>query len=147
MSSALKYDLTGVAIPYDEPNILSDHGVIRRISEHFIVLDGNGNKKISSMALEPASGPYGGGLSVDLEHKILGAGINVVEFVTSPVWIGSIRFTAQQLRSEDLKVGYDPVIPDNPHHGEAWGSFTRGKKKKLLRISEWLVEIPDVSIE
>ena len=85
------------------------------------------------------------GMSIDLQAQIEEAGIDVREYVTTPRWVGSIRFTAQQLRDEEFKVGYDP-LPDNPYHGEVWGTFSRSKQKRLKELCEWFVEIDEVVI-
>ncbi|MDR2788308.1 MAG: hypothetical protein LBD06_08115 [Candidatus Accumulibacter sp.] len=67
-----------------------------------------------------------------------------MESVTNPPWIGSVRFTARQLRDEGFMVGFDPLPPDNPFHGKVWGRFTKGKQKQLLRLAQWFVPIPGV---
>jgi hypothetical protein len=132
-------------IPHDDKSINDEDGVIRRISPQQIVFDPKvGGNRISSSAFNPSSGPNGG-LSVDIQKKIEQAGVDAREFVTKPPWIGSIRFTAGQLRVLGLKIGYDP-LPENPHHGEVWGSFTQSIKKKLPKLSEWFVRIDDVSL-
>jgi len=82
-------------------------------------------------------------MSVDLEAMIKSAGLNPYQYVTTPKWIGSIKFVAQTLRSAEYQVGHDP-IPENPFHGEVWGVFTKTKQKQLLKLSEWYVEIPNV---
>ncbi len=47
-------------------------------------------------------------------------------------------------------VGSDP-LPENPYHGEVWGSgqpnkFTASQKKRLRNVCNWYVLIPDVEI-
>lgn len=98
------------------------------------------------MAFQAASNDLGGGMSVDLQREIEEAGLNAFQFVTSPIWIGSVRFTAQQLREQDFMVGFDPLPPGNPFHGEVWGKFTTGKKKTLRRIAQWFVPIENVTL-
>lgn len=98
------------------------------------------------MAFQPSSDALGGGLSVDLQREIEEAGRDAVQFVTTPKWIGSVRFTAKQLRKESFIIGFDPLPPGNPFHGEVWGKFTDGKKKQLRRIAQWFVLIPGVSL-
>jgi hypothetical protein len=111
-----------------------------------LVLDKDGLRRVSSIAFQPSSNAQGGGLSVDLQQEIEALGKNAVQFVTTPRWIGSVRFAAKQLRNEGFIVGYNPLPPDNPHHGEVWGQFSTGKKKQLLRMAEWFVRIPGVSL-
>jgi hypothetical protein len=66
--------------------------------------------------------------------------------VTTPVWFASIRFTAEQFRNEELMVGYDPLPPENPFHGEVWGNFTKGKMRRLLKAAQWFVQPADVTL-
>jgi len=127
-------NVVGQVEPHDHLEILPDDGVIRRVSEQHIVLDKDGQRRISSMAFSPSSPAQGGGLSVDLQRAIEESGRDAVQFVTTPRWIGSVRFTAQQLRNEGFLVGFDPLPPDNPFHGEVWGQFSPGKKKKTCPV-------------
>ena len=47
-------------------------------------------------------------------------------------------------------VGFDPIYDDpvraNPYHGQVWGNFTQSKIKRLLKLAQWYVVIPDVTI-
>ena len=136
----------GEVLPHDHDGILPDDGIIRRIpSRHVIDDDKIGGRRISSMAFEPSSG-LNGGMSVDLQRLIEEAGHNAREFVISSGWVGAVRFNAADFRREGLQVGFDPLI-DNLYHGEVWGKFTRAKKRKLLQLCKWFVEIPNVSID
>lgn len=138
-------DNNGNVIPHDHVGILQDDWVIRRIPEKQVIFDPKINgKRISSMAFTPSSG-INGGMSVDLQKQIEEAGRDAREFVTSPVWIGSVRFQVGQLRAEEFKVGYDPS-KRNLHHGEVWGNFTASKKQKLRELCEWFIAIDNVSI-
>jgi hypothetical protein len=137
-------DEHGNVIPHDHEGVLAADGVIRRISELQLVKDGQGAKRVSSMAFKPSSEPNAG-MSVDLEASIVEAGLDPKAYVTTPRWMGSIRFEAGKLRAEGFCVGYDP-LPDNPHHGEVWGAFSTGQQKKLKAMAEWFVKIDGVSL-
>lgn len=139
-------NLNGKVEPHDHAGIRPDDGVIRRISPHFVVLDKTGQPRISSMAFNPSSEVQGGGLSIDLQAEIEESGQNARQHVMVPPWIGSIRFTAAQLRGEGFMVGYDPLPPQLPFHGEVWGNFSSSKKKQLLRLGEWFVPIEGVAL-
>jgi hypothetical protein len=145
-------DANGVVVPHDHEGILPNDGIIRRVSEQQIVLDPKiGGRRISTSLFEPSTGENGG-VSVDLQKLIEGAGLDAKDFVTTPRWMGSIRFEAYQLREEGFLVGYDPIndhpdLEDNPYHGEVWGNFTKGKRKKLLQLCSWFVPIPNTSIQ
>jgi hypothetical protein len=36
-------------------------------------------------------------------------------------------------------VGYNPLLPENPYHGEVWGNFTTRLRKRLAALAEWFV--------
>jgi hypothetical protein len=122
-------DAAGNVIPHDHPDILDDHIAIRRISETQIVTDGDGRRRISSMAFKPSSG-VNGGMSIDLESFIREGNIDPRAFVTTPPWMGSVCFEVGSLRGEALQVGYHPVS-DNRFHGEVWGATKRPQWKRL----------------
>lgn len=138
-------DARGVVIPHDHPEIAADDKAIRRISPEFhIVSNEDGARKVSTMAFQPSTDAYSG-LSIDLEKQIIEADLDPKVFVTSPQFVGSVWFAVRAIRAEGLQVGSDPR-PDNPHHGEVWGSFTKGKKRKLLSLAEWYVAINGVTL-
>lgn len=137
-------DPNGAVQPHDHDEITTGDGVIRRVSQQFIATGADGQPRVSSMALQPSS-ELNGGMSVDLERSIAEAGIDPRAFVTTPIFMGSVRFEAGQLRAEDMKVGFHPV-PGNDHHGEVWGSFSKGKRARLLKIAQWFVAIEGVAL-
>ena len=138
-------DALGNVQPHDNAGISAGHGIIRRISEQQLVLDEKiGQRRISSLAFKASKGPLGG-MSVDLEQSIVDAGLEPKRYVTSPRWIGSIRFLAGALRADDYHVGFDP-LPTNPHHGEVWGEFGRDNRRRLRKICHWYVPIDNAQI-
>jgi hypothetical protein len=86
-------------------------------------------------------------MSIDIEQSILEARLDAREFVTRPPFIGSVWFTAGFLRSESLQLGSDPILPDNPHHGEAWGDFSKRRRGRLLKNAQWFVKIEGVDLQ
>jgi hypothetical protein len=137
-------DAAGNIIPHDHPDILNDHTAIRRISERQIVIDANGQRRISSIAFKPSSG-LNGGMSIDLERFIIESKLDPRAFVTTPFWTGSVCFGVGVLRGEMLQVGYDP-LPDNKFHGEVWGATKRTQWRRLQELASWYVPIPGVHI-
>jgi len=140
-------DADGKVIPHDHQDIGLTDGIIRRVSEQWIVTESDGTKRLSSMAFHPSSGPNGG-MSVDLQAQIEEADLNCREFLltTSPPYAGSVRFEAGALRGAGLQAGFDPQ-PSNPHHGQVWGNFTDGMKKRTLPgLATWFVEMEGVAI-
>lgn len=137
--------------PYDDPDIQPGDTIIRRINpEYQTVYDGNtGVRRISSVAYSPSSGT-GGGMSVDIEKRIVNAGYDPVSYVTNPTYTGSVWFTAEQIRLAGLRIGYEP-LPDNIAHGEVWpptgsNSFTKGQKRTLARSARWFHRIDGVEL-
>ena len=137
-------DADGNVVPHDHAGIGNQDGVIRRISDYHLAPGPNGTRLVSSMALEPSSEPKGG-VSIDIERSILEAGLDVKQHVTSPQFLGSVRFLVGDLRSETLMVGYDP-LPDNDHHGEIWGDLPKSKKRRLMKKARWFVKIANVTL-
>ena len=142
-------DETGRVIPHDHSEINNNDEVIRRISEKQIILDKNGNCRISSMAYKDAAKKSG--MSVDLKQLIEQDGLDPREYVTTPRWIGSVVFKVADLRGREFMVGYDPITPPspdpNPYHGEVWSAFSENQAVRRLRgIAEWFVPIPDVNL-
>jgi hypothetical protein len=134
-------DAEGKVRPHNHEGIEPADGVIRRVSPQFMVDDPKiQGKRLSSMAFQPSTDNYGG-MSVDLQSLIEEAGLDPRRYVISPPWIGAVRFTAGTLRAEGLKVGYDPLPPENPYHGEVWGNFTRALRKRLAELAEWFVRL------
>jgi hypothetical protein len=151
-------DANGDVVPHDHPEIFSEHGIIRRISDEYLVFDEKctTGRRISTMAFR-ASSESNSGMSVDLQHEIENDGLDARTYVTTPRWFGSVRFQAGQLRDEEFMVGADPIetkpgdemspgTEPNPYHGEVWGRFTKGKQNRLLQLCEWFVPIPGVSL-
>lgn len=143
--------------PYDEEAILAGDTIIRRINpdQHVVPDENRQVRRISSKAFNKSSGPKAG-MSVDVEGLIIAAGINPRQYVTNPIFTGSVAFTAGDVRSLDLLIGYEeivshPGVPDNPYHGEVWAkterkSFSDSQKTGLASIARWYVEIPGVEL-
>lgn len=134
----------GEVLPHDHSGIAPTDGVIRRISDQQLVVDSSGQRRVSSKAFKASSGPIGG-MSVDLEKLIVEAMQDPRAFVTTPRWMGSVRFEAGALREEGFLVGFDP-LPENPYHGEVWGKFTKAQQRHLQEGAVWFVEIPGVKL-
>lgn len=138
--------------PHDSPTISDGDTIIRRVNPvHHVVPDHNtGGFRTSSKLFSPSSGEDEG-MSVDLLELIKLDNVDAVTFLTTPVFAGSVKFTASAARNAGLMLAEDP-LPENPYHGQVWGSnerpshFTKSHKKALAEASEWFVEIPGVVI-
>lgn len=65
-------------------------------------------------------------------------------------WDGAVQLTVAEFRSvekagEVFKIGMAP-LRGNPCHGAVWGKIRKGQSNQLLRLTNWLVPIPGVSI-
>jgi hypothetical protein len=142
-------DEDGKVIPHDHSEINDNDEVIRRISERQIILDKNGNRRISSMAYKDAA--KRSGMSVDLKQLIERDGLDPKEYVTTPRWTGSVLFKVVDLRQQGFMVGYDPIEPPKPepnsYHGEVWSELSENQAvRKLKSMAEWFVPIPEVNL-
>jgi hypothetical protein len=137
-------DANGEVVPHDHPQIADGDDIIRRISEQQIV-NVSGTRRVSSLAFQASSDSPNAGMSVDIKSSIEAAGLDAAAFVTTPRWTGSVIFKAGAARTLDLKVGYAP-LPNNVHHGEVWGNFTKKTSKSLQRACQWFVAIPNAQV-
>lgn len=143
---------------HDDAGIGPDEVLIRRINpaEHVVPDENIGGYRLSTKAFSSSSQPpYG--MSVDVLGLMLVAGISPQDFVTSPKYIASVKFTAGAARATGLWVGFDPILDDginlaNPYHAEVWSQpnpaqkFTKSQQRALMKASDWFVAIPDVEI-
>jgi len=137
--------------PYDENEISAGDVIIRRINprQHVVWDENRSCSRISSKAFSPSSGPNDG-MSVDIEQLMLSDGVDPRQYVTTPVFTGSVAFSAGSARALGLLVGYDP-LPTNPYYGEVWGGsrpnrLSQRQKKGLAEASRWYVELDGVDI-
>lgn len=137
--------------PYDENQIDASDTIIRRINpqQHVVWDENRGCSRISSKAFSPSSGSNDG-MSVDIEQLMLSDGVDPRQYVTTPVFTGSVAFSAGAARAWGLMVGYDPLWT-NPYHGEVWGGsrpnrFSQRQKRGLAEASRWYVELDGVDV-
>jgi hypothetical protein len=140
------------AEPYDENDISPDQTIIRRINpvQHIVRDDNRGCNRVSSKAFSPSSGKNGG-MSVDIETKIVEAELDPQKYVTTPIFTGSVSFLASAARALGLWIGYEP-IPETPYHGEVWGTpkpnrFRKSQKNRLHGACDWYVPLEGVEIK
>jgi hypothetical protein len=145
--------LTELTAPYDEPEILDDDVIIRRVDPVWhVIFDDNRNCHRLSSKLYKASSGINGGMSVDIEKLINAEGLSPQQFVLKPPYLGAVAFSARAIRSFGLWIGYEP-IQENPYHGEVWNSttsrhnkFTNSQVNSLMQIAKWYVQLDDVEI-
>ncbi|WIY54118.1 hypothetical protein O9Z70_06250 [Devosia sp. YIM 151766] len=136
-------DDNGNVVPHDHDGIVDQDRLIRRVSPQHVVSTASG-RRLSTMAFQAAS--QNGGLSVDLETQLLEDGEDPVTYVAKPPFIGSVVFPAGDVRALGFKVGFNPLPPDLPHHGEIWGVQTKSQKRALQQRATWHRPLADVSL-
>ncbi|WP_083001953.1 hypothetical protein [Halomonas sp. GT] len=138
--------------PYDEAQIANEDDIIRRVCrEQHVIFDENlKRERVSSKLFSASSGPNDG-MSVDIPRLMEADETDVKEFVTTPVFTGSVVFKSVAARGAGLIIGYDPIAA-NPYHGEVWNKgtkpnrFSKGQKNALAKASEWLVALEGVEL-
>jgi len=137
--------------PFDDADILNEHRVIRRIdpANHIAWDDNRKCQRISSKAYKASSG-VNGGMSVDHEEGIRGAGLDPNVYVTTPKYTGSVVFLVRDVRRFGLWVGSEPV-EGNDHHCEVWPrppatKFTGTQERDLRLAAAWFVQISGVEL-
>lgn len=145
--------------PYDEAEIGDEDKIIRRVPVHHLVWDENGGqrrRRISSALYAKSTEPQQG-MSVEVEALMLKDIVDPAGYVTSDEFPGAVAFSAAEIRALDLMVGYDPikddpVLPDNPYHGEVWRKtearrFTGAQTNGLRDAAKWYVQIEGVELK
>ncbi len=77
-----------------------------------------------------------GGISVELESRILAAGIEPLSRLPSPAH-GAVRLIAGELRRLGLLVGSDP-IDGNPYHAQIWGATRQSLRRRIRDLAKWI---------
>jgi len=131
----------GNVVPHDSPNIDGADTLIRYITDQYLVEDEKvvGGKRLSTGAFSESSD---GGMSVDIEKKMVAAGLAVAARVLPP-FVGAGRLIAAELRALQMLVGEDP-LKENPHHGAVW-HVRQTKRKKLLQQFVWVVKPAEIA--
>jgi hypothetical protein len=138
-------DAAGQVVPHDHHELFADDVVYRRISREHIKVDAEGRPFVSSMAFQESSEPNHG-MSIDIDKLIVEAGLDPFTYVVKPDWPGSVQFLVGDLRGLGFQVGYDPLPPDLPHHGEVWGIRSKPHKRALKKAASWHVEVVGVAL-
>ena len=136
-------DAEGVIIPHNHPEVMSNHPVVHRVHKEWTVPD-KGVVRLSSMAFKSSTRGKYPGMSVDLVCHMEDAGIDPKALITKDPLLGSIVFTAGDLRAAGYKVGSEPV-DGNLFHGEVWGDFKLADRV-LRALAQWYVPLPNVQI-
>jgi hypothetical protein len=117
----------------DDPSILGDERLFRRIPRTWVDWDEHGNAAISSAAFKEKE------LSVNLESVMVRDGQPPDDAIRKFPGYGLAAITAAHARSLDQAVARDPM-PEEPAHGVVYGQKKRGGIGGKLRDgASWVV--------
>ena len=121
----------------DDPTILGDERLFRRIPPTWVHWDEHGNPTVSSAAFKDSE------LSICLESVMARAGRGPADAIRGRApGFGLAAITAAHARSLDQAVARDP-LPEEAAHGIVYGPKKRGRvSNKLCDGAHW-VEIPN----
>lgn len=138
-------DEDGRGKPHDDGDISDDAYVVRYISPQWLLQDEHhkGKRRLSKGAFAPSSSSRDQyqGMSVDILELMENDGISPSQRMRAN-FEAIVRLRVGSLRALKLQVGPDPK-ENNPYHGNVWG-ITSGKRKAVLRASEWIDKPKDV---
>lgn len=130
MPRAPPRDIDGNTLPHDHLEILAEHHVIRHVTPNDLHTEqSTGVCRVASGAYSESSDVHGG-MSVDIEEWVVGAGLTALNYVAAESY-GAVRINVGALRAAGFQVGWDP-IPGNPHHGAVWGIGNGSKRKRRI---------------
>jgi hypothetical protein len=118
----------------DDPSILGDERLFRRIPRTWVNWDEHGNPAISSAAFKDPE------LSVNLESLMVRDGRPPADAIRNNTGHGLAAITAAHARSLNQAVARDPQ-PEEPAHGVVYGRKNRGGVGGKLRDGAvWVVK-------
>jgi hypothetical protein len=122
----------------DDPTVLADHFLWRRIPGWHFVWDGNRNTiRPSSAAFD--NDPDGSPMSVQLAEVLLEYGLDERHVLSGHRGFAIARLRAESARTCDQGIARDPK-PDEPAHALVFGEKPDRIRKRLGRASEWQSE-------
>lgn len=128
-------DAEGRVQPHDHAQIYPEDIMVRGISERMILPADGGGQRISSAAFQASNEAQGGGMSLGAK-KVLDCSNKSVDEWGAGRFDAIVCLVAGELRSANLKVGWDPIEEDDSHCN-AWGTFTRGLRRQFAREARW----------
>jgi hypothetical protein len=121
----------------DDPTIVNDAPIWRRIPPRHIVFDENiGKWRPSSAAFEDH--PDGSPMSVVLGQEVLDQGRTVDSFLEGHQGFGLACFSAGLARENRQGVMRKPLL-DEPAHAEVFGKKTGAVKKAFAKNCYWII--------
>jgi hypothetical protein len=119
----------------DDPTILGDERLLRRIPLTWVDWDEQGNAAISSAAFKDEE------LSINLESTMARGGRQPDDCIRLYSGYGLAAITASHARSLQQAVARDP-LPEEPAHGVVYGQKKRGGIAGKLRDGAVWVVVP-----
>lgn len=127
----------------DDPSILNEEALWRRIPPGWVVWDHNrGTARPSSQAFRDDSD--GSPMSVFLAAVMQEIGRGPYDAIAGHTGYALAWMTAGLARRCEQGVARDP-LPDEPAHGVVFGKKTRSARKTFAREAAWVIPPPDTS--
>lgn len=80
-------------------------------------------------------------MSVVLDDTLRALGREPRSILAGKPGYGLIAVTAAHVRAEQQRVARSP-LPDEAAHGDVWGDKTAGRRRRLARQAQWIIEPP-----
>lgn len=123
-------------LPHDHEDIRYEDIIVKRVTEHHVTRDDEGNiRKLNSNLFSRSSSDRDKyrGSSIDILKLIEELGISVEEHIAeTPKLIGYAFLQAGAVRDLGGKVGYQP-LPENVAHGNIWEITSKKQMRDLAR--------------
>lgn len=124
----------------DDPGILDDAQLWRRVCPAWIILDENhGGVRVSSQAFHDSSD--GTPMSVLISDLVRQTGRDENDVIASFPGYCLASFTAGVARANRQGVAHTPTR-DEPAHGSVFGPKTKSIERALARSCEWVIAPP-----
>ena len=128
----------------DDPSILDDDNIWRRIHPKQIIIDNDGVRRPSSSAFEDSSN--GTPMSAIWEKLHRELGLNEFDALKERGTFSLVSFKAKLARQLGQGIQRDP-IDDAPAHVLVFGPKTQSVRRQLASGSEWVVQNTDQSVQ
>lgn len=123
--------------PTDDPSILQDDPLWRRVHPNQVVFDSNlGDYRPSSSAFDDH--PNGTPMSIVLGKDASAKGRDGATLLTKFEGYSLVEITAGQARASS-QIVYRAPTSDEPDHGEVKGEKPKSVRKHFSRLARWVV--------
>ena len=123
--------------PEDDPSILDEEDLWRRISPTWVLKDKDGRPRVTSQAFQ--NDDEDGTMSIHLSSVAEQIGRTPSTILERYPGYSMASITAGDARQQKQGVKPDPSLED-PDHGSVVGDKGKGVRKQLRKAAKWVVE-------